>query len=53
MNFTAAVFVIIGTLFDCGVWYYVKDLKIFDDEPNETELKEVTKEKEQPIPEKK
>lgn len=37
MNFTAAVFVAIGTLFDFGVWYYVKDLKIFDDE---TELKD-------------
>ncbi|XP_059613651.1 solute carrier organic anion transporter family member 74D-like [Phlebotomus argentipes] len=51
MNFTAAVFVIIGTLFDCGVWFYVKDLKIFDDEANETELKEVKKE-EKKLPEK-
>lgn len=31
MNFTAATFVLIGTLFDAGVWYSVKDLKIFDD----------------------
>ncbi|GAB0096936.1 Solute carrier organic anion transporter family member [Sergentomyia squamirostris] len=49
MNFTAAVFVIIGTLFDCGVWYYVKDLKIFDDDANDTEMKEVKKK----VPEKK
>ncbi|KAJ8984527.1 hypothetical protein NQ317_010998 [Molorchus minor] len=32
MNYTAATFVLIGTLFDAGVWYYVKDLKIFDEE---------------------
>uniref|UniRef100_A0A1B0CFB6 Kazal-like domain-containing protein n=1 Tax=Lutzomyia longipalpis TaxID=7200 RepID=A0A1B0CFB6_LUTLO len=53
MNFTAAGFVIIGTLFDAGVWYYVKDLKIFDDEGTETELKEMKKAKEAQIPEKK
>ncbi|GLV37583.1 Organic anion transporting polypeptide 58Dc [Carabus blaptoides fortunei] len=32
MNFTAAAFVAIGTLFDAGVWYFVKDMKIFDDD---------------------
>ncbi|XP_054267438.1 solute carrier organic anion transporter family member 74D-like [Macrosteles quadrilineatus] len=32
LNFTATGFVTIGTLFDAGVWYYVKDLKIFDEE---------------------
>ena len=32
VNFTAAAFVTIGTLFDAGVWYFVKDLQIFDDE---------------------
>lgn len=32
MNFTAVGFVSIGTLFDIGVWYFVKDLKIFDDD---------------------
>lgn len=32
MNFTAAAFVTIGTLFDIGVWYFVKELKIFDEE---------------------
>ncbi|CAB3387511.1 Hypothetical predicted protein [Cloeon dipterum] len=30
MNFTAAVFVAIGTLFDVGTWYYVKNLQIFE-----------------------
>lgn len=32
MNLTAAAFVTIGTLFDVGVWYSVKDLKIYDDD---------------------
>lgn len=32
MNFTAATFVTIGTFFDIGVWYFVKGLKIFDEE---------------------
>lgn len=32
MNFTAATFVLIGTLFDAGVWFFVKGLKIFDEE---------------------
>ncbi|BES92194.1 Organic anion [Nesidiocoris tenuis] len=32
MNFTAAGFVFVGMLFDGGVWYFVKGLKIFDDE---------------------
>lgn len=32
MNYTAATFVLIGTLFDAGVWYCVKELKIFDEE---------------------
>ncbi|ERL86149.1 hypothetical protein D910_03562 [Dendroctonus ponderosae] len=32
MNFTAATFVFIGTLFDGGVCYYVKNLQIFDEE---------------------
>lgn len=25
-------FVALGTVFDIGVWYYVKDVKIFDEE---------------------
>lgn len=32
MNFTAAAFVAIGTVFDAGVWYFVKDMKIFDED---------------------
>lgn len=45
MNLTAAGFVTIGTVFDAGVWYYVKNLQIFDEEtPEEKELEE-TKEK--------
>lgn len=41
MNFTAATFVTIGTLFDVGVWYFVKGLKIFDEEV-EYELEDLT-----------
>ncbi|XP_066158162.1 solute carrier organic anion transporter family member 74D-like isoform X1 [Euwallacea fornicatus] len=32
VNFTAAAFVLIGTIFDGGVCYYVKNLQIFDEE---------------------
>lgn len=32
LNFTAAFFVAVGTIVDLAVWYFVKDLKIFDDE---------------------
>ncbi|XP_014246660.1 solute carrier organic anion transporter family member 5A1 isoform X2 [Cimex lectularius] len=35
LNFTSASLVTIGTLFDMGVWFYVKDLKIFDDDEEE------------------
>lgn len=38
LNFTAASFVAIGTVFDAAVWYYSKNLKIFDEE---VELKEI------------
>ncbi|XP_076662082.1 organic anion transporting polypeptide 58Dc isoform X1 [Halictus rubicundus] len=41
LNFTAASFVTIGTLFDIGVWYFVKDVKIFDEE---IELKDIAEE---------
>ncbi|XP_031830783.1 organic anion transporting polypeptide 58Dc [Nomia melanderi] len=41
LNFTAAGFVTIGTLFDVGVWYFVKDVKIFDEE---IELKDIAEE---------
>jgi hypothetical protein len=39
INFTAALFIFLGTVVDLGVWFYVKDLKIFDDEDLETENK--------------
>lgn len=35
MNYTAAVFVVIGTCFDLGTWWYSKNFKIFDDEKKE------------------
>ncbi|XP_017886610.1 solute carrier organic anion transporter family member 2A1 [Ceratina calcarata] len=41
LNFTAATFVTIGTIFDVGVWYFVKDVKIFDEE---IELKDIAEE---------
>lgn len=46
MNFIAAGFVTVGVLFDAGVWYYVKDLKIFDDEVKNKELQMADKEDE-------
>lgn len=38
MNYIAAAFVFLGTLFDVGVWTYSKNVKIFDDETKETEM---------------
>lgn len=32
MNIISASIITFGVLFDAGVWYYVKDLKIFDDD---------------------
>ncbi|XP_058460413.1 solute carrier organic anion transporter family member 74D-like [Malaya genurostris] len=32
LNYTAAAFVLLGTTLDLGVWYYVKDLEIFNDD---------------------
>lgn len=46
MNLYASVFVSLGTLFDIGVWYYVKGLKIFDEKVKDDELAEVEKEEE-------
>jgi organic anion transporter 5A len=40
MNLLAALSVAIGTMFDVGVWYYVKDLKIFDEKVRDTEIEE-------------
>lgn len=30
-NITAGMFILIGTLWDVGTWYYSKDVKIFDE----------------------
>lgn len=35
INITATIAVVIGTICDCGVWYFVKDLIIFDKETND------------------
>uniref|UniRef100_A0AAG5DD52 Solute carrier organic anion transporter family member n=1 Tax=Anopheles atroparvus TaxID=41427 RepID=A0AAG5DD52_ANOAO len=60
MNYTAAVFVLIGTCFDMGTWYYSKNFKIFDDVPADSTgdgplvekemVSLVSKEKEPPAP---
>jgi hypothetical protein len=42
LNLTAAFFVTLGTIVDIGVWYYVKDLKIFDEE-DEKNSEQITK----------
>lgn len=34
LNIVASAFVTLGSLFDIGVWYYVDNLKIFDEEEN-------------------
>ncbi|XP_032590483.1 solute carrier organic anion transporter family member 74D [Drosophila grimshawi] len=47
LNFTAAIFIFLGAVFDFGVWYYVKDLKIFDEEVKEVEMQIVQHEEEQ------
>lgn len=46
MNLIAAAFVSVGVFFDAGVWYYVKDLKIFDEEVKTKELELADKEDE-------
>lgn len=38
MNYIASGFVFFGVIFDAGVWYCVKDLKIFDEEINMKEI---------------
>jgi len=30
MNWTAAVFIVLGGVFDTGVWWYAKNVEIFD-----------------------
>ncbi|XP_025194151.1 solute carrier organic anion transporter family member 5A1-like isoform X2 [Melanaphis sacchari] len=34
LNLTGASFLMIGTILDIGVWYHVKDLKIYEDDDN-------------------
>nr|CAD7448476.1 unnamed protein product [Timema bartmani] len=41
LNFTAAGFIAVGALVDVTVWYYVKDVKIFDEEVELEEVNEV------------
>lgn len=53
INTIAAALVFIGTLFDAGVWYYVKDLKIFDEKVKDTELEDFVKEDDEAVIEKK
>ncbi|XP_039275569.1 solute carrier organic anion transporter family member 74D [Nilaparvata lugens] len=43
LNVTSAVFVTIGTIFDGGVWFYVKDLKVFDNDEEEATKSEKEK----------
>lgn len=31
LNRVSSSLMFVAVLFDCGVWYYVKDLKIFDE----------------------
>uniref|UniRef100_A0A1B6FLD6 Solute carrier organic anion transporter family member n=1 Tax=Cuerna arida TaxID=1464854 RepID=A0A1B6FLD6_9HEMI len=43
VNFTSLGFISMGCVFDVGLWYYVKDLKIFEDEDEpEKPTKEIT-----------
>lgn len=37
LNLTAGAFIFVGTVFDGGVWYLVKNLKIFDEEKQSAE----------------
>lgn len=47
LNMIAAVFIAIGAIFDGGVWYYAKDLKIFDEEVNDVEMEIVKHEEDE------
>jgi MFS family permease len=42
-NFIAASSILIGTCFDLGVWYYSKDLKVFDEKVEDEEEKKESK----------
>lgn len=48
LNFVAAFFVALGTIVDVGVWYFVKDLKLFDDE-DEAKPEKITKKEEEAV----
>lgn len=41
LNMTAAAFVLIGTLFDVGTWYYSRDVKIFDESEEDLEIDDI------------
>lgn len=41
LNTVAAVFLAFGTLFDVGVWYFVKNLKVYDDEGGDDEPRQL------------
>lgn len=41
LNSIAVIFIVFSVLFDTGVWYCVKDLKIFDDEEKHIKLVEL------------
>lgn len=47
MNYIASAFVTVGVLFDAGVWFYVKDLKIFDEKTKTKEIEIVALDKKQ------
>lgn len=38
LNTIASIFILIGVVFDVGVWYFVKDLQIFDHTDGQMEL---------------
>lgn len=38
LNMTAAGFVLIGTIFDVGTWYFSKDVQIFDEKEDELNI---------------
>lgn len=39
LNSIAVIFIVFSVLFDLGVWYYVKELKIFDEDEIYIQLK--------------
>ena len=46
ISFFPAAFVLLGTLADIGVWYYAKDMTIYDEESEDTDKSEDTEMKE-------